>query len=162
MMRNVERWSEIEPFAMRALALAPKEEATPDFLLRAALMRAASAVYAGERLTPRRGLLLLKPWFGRSTFPEFTGWILSDMAKYAFLNGQMTLALELAQQAVREAGRSSDPTEAYLRRMDYGPPGGTALRGAGAVAGTVLDLACAVCRRYAGSCGGASGGRKPL
>jgi hypothetical protein len=111
-----ERWGEVKILAQRALDLIPTEEATtPNYALRAVLKLAAAEVYGGNRLAPERGFQRIKAWLSRSSDPEFTSWILSDMGKYLAMAGQTETALELGEQAI--AAAADGP---LMRQLDQG------------------------------------------
>jgi len=112
---NYERWGEVRTLAERALLVAPQEEPTPDYTLRAVLKLAAVAVHGGNRLAPERGLHLLKSWLPRASEPHYTAWMLSDMSNYLALAGQMESALALGKKAVDAAEHQRD-----IRQIDYG------------------------------------------
>jgi transcriptional regulator with XRE-family HTH domain len=118
--RNEERWGEIAAWAQRSLSSFSQPQPESNIFLRGVLMRAAAAVYAGSRPAPERGLALLKPWAEHSTLPAYTAWMLSDMAKYAAMEGRLEAALPLAEEALQWAQQCVNPVEAYLRRYDYG------------------------------------------
>src|SRR5262249_9190301 len=85
----------------------------------AVVLNATAAVFGGLHPAPERGLHLLKAWVERSELPEFTAWMLSDMASYLALAGQRDAGLRLAAQGCRLA-EQCHPVEWYNRRMDHG------------------------------------------
>jgi transcriptional regulator with XRE-family HTH domain len=111
---NYGRWQEVHTLATRVLELTPRQETEPDYVLRAALKLAAAAVYAGHRPAPERGLHLLQSYLPRSATPDYTAWMLSDMAKYTVLAGQPQRGVVLAREAVCVAEEETD-----MRRIDY-------------------------------------------
>ncbi len=118
--RNMKQWSEAEASVRQALALVSRQQEIPDVFLRSLLAQGAALVHGGSRPAPERGLLLLQPWVRQSVLPTFTAWILSDMATYATMEGQIEAGLRFAQEACQAAERSGLQIEIYLRRYDYG------------------------------------------
>lgn len=111
---NQKRWQEAQNVATRTLDLTSRQEIEPDFVLRAVLKLAASAVYSRNRPAPERGIHLLQSYQSRSTLPDYTGWILSDMAKYAALAGQTERGVALAHEAVQVTEKETE-----MRNIDY-------------------------------------------
>ena len=118
--RNMKQWSEATSLARQALALASRQQESPDVFLRSLLAQVSALVYGGSRPAPERGLLLLQPWVKRSILPTFTAWILSDMATYTTMEGHIEAGLKFAQEAYQAAERGGARIEIYLRRFDYG------------------------------------------
>jgi tetratricopeptide (TPR) repeat protein len=88
-------------------------------VLRAALMQAAAAVFAGHRIAPERGVRELRGWLPHSTSPVFSAWMLSDMAQYTALAGQAQRGIEIAAQALVLAEQSHNEGDRALRLRDY-------------------------------------------
>lgn len=112
---NLARWTEAQTLAERALALTPVQEPVPEFAFRATLKLAAASVYSSKQPAPERGIRLLKRWLPRSTQPDMTSWILSDMAKYLSLAGQTERGVTMSKQAIDVAD-----AETTMREIDHG------------------------------------------
>jgi transcriptional regulator with XRE-family HTH domain len=112
---NYRRWDEAEVSAARAIAIQPQTGPPPEYLLRAVIKRAEALVYGGYRQTPERGLQLLKTWLPRSTQPDYTAWMLSDMGEYMALAGQRASAIHISTKAVDLA-----EFEQTMRQLDHG------------------------------------------
>lgn len=117
---NNARWSETQELTQRAIAVLPNPKLRPALVLRAAILKAATAVYVNRQPVWARGVDLLQAWRERSRLPEFTAWILSDMAKYALRAGDADSGLTWAREAYELAAHEAEPIEVYLRRYDYG------------------------------------------
>jgi transcriptional regulator with XRE-family HTH domain len=115
------RWSEIPAFTDKASALMGDLPEYPHLRIRVEILRATAAVY--EMTTPytRRGLYILSSVLELAKEqPEYHAWVLSDMANYLEMEGQIGSALELSVKAVSVAEMAENPIEFHLRRMDYG------------------------------------------
>jgi transcriptional regulator with XRE-family HTH domain len=117
---NHKHWSEAGAIARRALALVPRQEQEPEWVLRAALMHAAAAVFAGHRIAPDRGISELGGWLPHSTTPAFSAWILSDLAQYTALAGQAQRGVEIAARALTVGAEGHNVADRALRLRDYG------------------------------------------
>jgi tetratricopeptide (TPR) repeat protein len=109
--------------AHKALLAAPPEDQETDrfVLVKVAIVQAATAVLGGVQTAPERGIRLLRPWVDRAAaLPEFSGWMLADLAKYTALAGNYDEAVGLAERACRMAERANNPFEGFLRRCDHG------------------------------------------
>lgn len=119
---NEERWAEVIPVAQRALALRPRQESgtEPTWALLAAIVMSAAMVYQGGKPPARsgRGVHLLRSWIPRSTVPEYTAWMLSDMARYVALDEDWETALTLSQQAHAAATQAVNLVEPVIRMID--------------------------------------------
>jgi transcriptional regulator with XRE-family HTH domain len=112
-LSNHGRWQEAGAQAQRALELTARQEHEPEWVLRAALKLAAATVYGGHHSAPERGISLLTRWLPHSQSPNFTAWILSDIALYAGLSGQTERGVMIAKQAV-----AIPEVEWQMRRLD--------------------------------------------
>jgi hypothetical protein len=113
-LSNEIRWQEAHTLATRTLELTPRQETEPDYVLRGVLQQAAALVHNPRRPSPERGIYLLQSTLSRCTLPDYRGWILADMAKYAALAGETERGVALAQEAVRVTNG-----EIEMRLIDY-------------------------------------------
>jgi transcriptional regulator with XRE-family HTH domain len=116
--KNAARWPDVGPRVRRILSLNQTGAVDPRTALRAVILRASDAVYSGHRPAPERGISLLHAWLDRSPGPIISGWMLSDIATYLALAGDVESATRVAQQAV-ELSRASTRSDWLLRRVEY-------------------------------------------
>lgn len=114
-----ERWDDSRALSQRVLRLSRDRKIDPDMPVRAALVRAESAVYGGHAVVPERGRLVLQEHLHSAASPAVKAWLLSDLADYVSLEGQRSLALHLAEKAIEIAQTCENTAEVYLRRRDY-------------------------------------------
>lgn len=118
-----ERWNEGAFYADRALELVGCDQLPERGTIQAGIAAARCATYRGRRPSPKRGLEILRYWLDCARWPVFESWILSDMAKYYALDGDVSLSLQLAQRAREVAARqvveaSDQRYDLYLRELD--------------------------------------------
>jgi transcriptional regulator with XRE-family HTH domain len=117
-LSNYERHSDAAWYAERVLEGVPKGALPDPFCLRAATVAARCAVYGGRRLTPERGVKLLRRWIPFARWPEFEAWIYGDMALYLGVEGQVEPALEWSDRSCQVAQRCENRGELRLRNFD--------------------------------------------
>src|SRR5262249_45507967 len=107
--RTEGRLGEVGPLAQRALAVLPQPDPRSATFLWSVILNATAAVYGGSYPAPERGIRLLGAWVERSALPQYTAWMLSDMAEYAALAGETEASLALAERACRVVARLELP-----------------------------------------------------
>jgi transcriptional regulator with XRE-family HTH domain len=114
-------WGLVDRMLRKAREVVPDAEMGLELRLRHLILSARLAVFGGHRPAPERGVRLLQPWVEASrSLPEFQAWILSDLAKYAALEGSFDGAVALSEQASAAAERRDHWLELWLRRCDQG------------------------------------------
>jgi transcriptional regulator with XRE-family HTH domain len=112
------RFAEAERRAHYALDLRPDRSAPESFHARAAILAARSSVHRGARPAPGRGIRMLQLWLPITSWPEYRAWMVSEMAEYYALDGDLDCALSLAGDACELARRGASAQEFFMRRLD--------------------------------------------
>ena len=112
------RFAESEVYANRALDLLSQQALLTHSQLMAAITVASATVHRGARSSPQRGIQMLQSWLGLVEWPEYEAWMLSDMAAYTALVGDVESGLRLVRRAREVASRSDNPHELYNRERD--------------------------------------------
>jgi transcriptional regulator with XRE-family HTH domain len=115
--RNADRWPEVGPRVRRILSLNQTGEMDSTIVMRAVILRAEDAVRSGHRPAPERGISILHAWLDRAPYPVLSGWMLTNIATYLALTGDVESATRVARQAV-EKSRNQE-IDWLLRRIDY-------------------------------------------
>jgi transcriptional regulator with XRE-family HTH domain len=117
-LAGMNRFVEAARYVERAFEMLPKRQPSEPFWLYAGIASARTLVYRGTQPAPARGIRQLRYWLPLAQEPAFQAWILADIAKYEALQGEMTQALQLAEQACRVVVRCENTTEWTLRQQD--------------------------------------------
>ncbi|MES2459203.1 MAG: helix-turn-helix domain-containing protein [Armatimonadota bacterium] len=114
------RWGQIGIYADKARSIIGELPQHPQFRLRTEILQANALVHQSPAPRPHHGVYLLSSVLGSAAgFPEYSAWILSDMAIYREMDGDRDAALDLLVQAITVAQQAENPIEAELRQMNY-------------------------------------------
>lgn len=115
---NHERLAEANGIAERAMELMTGSLQTKHFWLYPVLVSARANTFRGAGDAPQRGLEILRPWLAEARWPDMHAWMLASMAKYMGMQGDMEVALTLAEQAYQVAEKSGLDSERCHRKWD--------------------------------------------
>ncbi|RYX85501.1 XRE family transcriptional regulator [bacterium] len=119
-----QRWKESRYYSDRALDLLSPRSRPDEMRLLAGLSAARAVVYGGENVAPKRGLEMLYhwqdvgKWIEGFKWPTYKAWLLSEMAEYLVLDGEIEKGLDLMQQACDLASMCENRSELSNRLLN--------------------------------------------
>jgi hypothetical protein len=118
LLASRQRYAEAKAHAGRALALMPQTPEAEWFGLPAALSYAEGMVGSGGASAPGDAVRYLAPWLAEPLAPGLEEWLLSDIADYLSLDGEVEAALRLCTRS--EALQQLTPDYWWTRPLgDY-------------------------------------------